>query len=153
MKVGLNLSRRQLLDVSAGVALLYAAVWIYELGNYIVLCAFGSQASLVLSGILPVGVSASVPDTSLLTFAKPAQIALSTLVMLALLSLARSTKLQFSSSVATVMISIYLASAYWELLSSLGSLSYGVHVAIFSTLAIGAQIGLSALFEKRGLSE
>jgi hypothetical protein len=143
----LPLSRRQLVDVSVGVAILYAAVWIYELGNLVALSAVGSQASLVFSGILPIGVSASVPHTNLLMFAKPAQIALSTLTMLALFSLVRSMKLQFSLNVTLTMASIYLASAYWELLSSVGTISYEAHLAIFATLAIGAQVGLSSLFK------
>jgi hypothetical protein len=143
----LDLSRRQLLDVSAGVALLYGAVWIYELGNYAALSVVGSQAALVFSGILPIGVSASVPDANLLIFAKPAQIALSTLAMLGLFLLVRRTQLRFSSNVAVTTISIYLASAYWELLSSLGSISYEAHLVIFSALAIGAQVGLSSFFK------
>jgi hypothetical protein len=149
----LNLSKRHLLDISVGVALLYIGVWIYELGNLVTLSAVGSQASLVISGILPIGVSASVPDTNLLVFAKPAQIALSTLAMLGLFSLVRSTKLQFSSSVTITVVSIYLASAYWELLSSVGAISYAAHLAIFTTLAIGAQLGLSSRFKTSGQRE
>jgi len=147
VKIDLNLSRKQLLDVSTSVALLYAAVWVYELANFASLSLLGSQASLVFSGVLPIGVSASVPNTNLLIFAKPAQIAFSTLAMLVLLSLVRSWGLRLSSSVSVTTISIYVASAYWELLSSVGSISYGAHLAIFSALAIGAQVGFSKLFK------
>ena len=149
-KIDLNLSKKQLLDLSIGAALLYLGVWIYELGNLLALSAFGSQASLVFSGILPIGVSASVSDTSLLVLAKPAQIALSTLAMFGLFSLVRSMKLQISSNVTITVISIFLASAYWELLSSVGAISYEAHLAIFTTLAIGAQVGLSSLFKTSG---
>ena len=149
-KIDLNLSKKQLLDLSIGAALLYLGVWIYELGNLLALSAFGSQASLVFSGILPIGVSASVSDTSLLVLAKPAQIALSTLAMFGLFSLVRSMKLQISSNVTITVISIFLASAYWELLSSVGAISYEAHLAIFTALAIGAQVGLSGLFKTSG---
>jgi hypothetical protein len=128
-----------------GVALLYAAVWVYELGNYVTLSAVGAQASFILSGVLPIGVSASVPDDKLLMLAKPAQIALSTLVMVGIFSLVRSKKLEFSSTIAATTISVFLASAYWELLSSLGSISYEAHLLIFAGLAIGAQV----LFSER----
>jgi hypothetical protein len=148
----LGLSKKLLLDISICAALLYVGVWIYELGNLVALSAVGSQASLMFSGILPIGVSASIPNTSLLAFAKPAQIALSTLAMLGLFSLVRSMKLQLSSSVTIAVASIYLASAYWELLSSVGSISYEAHLAIFTTLAIGTQVGLSSLFKTSGPS-
>jgi hypothetical protein len=146
----LNLSKKHLLDLSIGAALLYVAVWIYELGNLVTLSAIGSHASIAFSGILPIGVSASVPNASLLILAKPAQIALSTLVMFGLFALVRSKKLPVASSVTITVISIYLASAYWELLSSVGAISYEAHLAIFTTLAIGAQIGLSSIFKTSG---
>jgi hypothetical protein len=146
----LNLSKKRLLDLSVGAALLYVGVWIYELGNLVALSAVGSQASLAFYGVLPIGVSASISHANLLMFAKPAQIALSTLAMLGLFSLVRSMKLQLSSSVAITVVSIYLASAYWELLSSVGAISYDAHLAIFTTLAIGAQVGLSSVFKTSG---
>jgi hypothetical protein len=139
----LNLSKRQLLDVSAGALLVYLAVWIYELANLASFSMVGSQTSLVFSGVAPVGVSASAPGGNILLFVKPVQIALSTTAMLGAFYLVRSMKLQLCSSLAITTISIYLASAYWELLSSVGSLSYESHVAIFTMLAIGAQVGLS----------
>jgi len=150
VKRDLDLSKTRLLDVSIGAFLLYAAVWIYELGNLAALSSVGSQASLIFSGILPIGVSASVPDTNLLMFAKPVQIALSTLAMLGLFFIVRSMKLQISSNVTITVISIFLASAYWELLSSVGAISYEAHLAIFTALAIGAQVGLSGLFKTSG---
>ena len=143
----MNVSKKHLLDISIGAALLYVGVWIYELGNLVALSAVGSQASLVFSGILPIGVSASLPDTNLLVLAKPAQIVLSTLAMLGLFFLVRSMKLQLSSTVTITLAGIYLASAYWELLSSVGAISYEAHLAIFATLAVGAQVGLSKLFQ------
>jgi hypothetical protein len=146
VKRDLDISKTRLLDVFVGALLLYVAVWIYELGNLAVLSSVGSQASLVFSGFLPIGVSASVSDTNLLLLAKPAQIALSSLAMLGLFFLVRSMKLRISSNVAITATSIYLASAYWELLSSVGAISYEVHLAIFTILAIGAQIGLSNVF-------
>ena len=144
--MGLNLSRRRLLDISLAAALLYSAVWIYELGNYAALSIFGAQASLVFSGILPIGVSASVPDAGLLILAKPGQIALSTGAMLGVFFAVKSMKLRLASNVAVTTVSIFLASAYWELLSSVAPISYEAHLAIFAMLAIGAQTGISTLF-------
>lgn len=143
----LSFSRRQLLDVSAGAFLVYAAVWIYELANFASFSMVGSQASMVFSAVAPIGVSASVPGGNALLFVKPIQIALSTVSMLGIFYLVRSMKLRLSSSVAVTLVSIYLASAYWELLSSVGAISYEAHLAIFSVLAIGSQVGLSSLFK------
>lgn len=147
LKKDLHLSKRRLLDISVCAALLYAAVWIYELANYLSLLMVASQTSLVFSSIVPIGVSGSISGGSMLMLVKPAQIALATVAMLALFWMVRSMKLRLSSSVAMTMISVYLASAYWELLSSIGPLSYEVHLVIFSALAIGAQLGLSSRFK------
>lgn len=139
--------RRLVLDIPVAIFMLYAGVCIYELGNYIALSAVGSQASLVFSGVLPIGVSASISNSGLLVLAKPAQIGLSTLAMVGLFFLVRSKGLRASSYVGLTTISIYLASAYWELLPTLGGFSYETHLAIFSALAIGAQFGLSSRLE------
>lgn len=130
------------MGVAAGLA--YLAVWVYELANLLSLSAFGSQASVVFLGVVPIGVSATVPSTALLALAKPAQIGLASLTMLGLLFAVRSRGLNLSTKVAVTMLSIYLASGYWELLSSLGSISYEVHLVIFSALAIVAQTALSS---------
>jgi hypothetical protein len=147
VQIDLDLSKRLLIDLSVAIAMLYAAVCIYEMANYVVFSSVGSQASLVFSGVLPIGVCASVQDAGLLMFAKPAQVALSTVAMLGLFFLTRSQGFRLSSLVALTTVSIYLASSYWELLSFVGLISYEGHLAIFSLLAIGAQLGLSRFFK------
>lgn len=143
----MQVTKRLLADVSLCAFLLYAGFWVYEGLNYALLSILGSQASLILSGALPVGVSASVPDSGAFVLAKPAQVALSALAMFAVFRAVRGRGLPGASTVSLTMVSVYIASVYWELLSAVGPLSYEAHMAIFTALAIGSQLGLSTLFK------
>lgn len=140
-------SRRLLGDGALAVLLVYAGVWVYEGLNYAVLLASGVQPTMVFSGVVPVGVAGSVSGSAALAFAKPVQIALSSALMLWMFRRARAGGLVVSSTVSLATLSIYLASAYWELLPSLGYLSYETHMVVFTLLAIGAQLGLSTIFK------
>jgi hypothetical protein len=134
---------RRAADVCLAAALVYLAVWIYELSNLAVLSAVSAQASMAVIGILPVGVSGVNPDTQLLAVAKPLQVILCGAVMFGLLYLIRSRGLPISTTLASATLSIYLASSYWEMLSLVGPSSYMVHVGGFTALALGTQLWLS----------
>jgi hypothetical protein len=134
---------RKVVDACIGAAMVYLAVWIYELSNLVVLSAVGTQASMAFVGILPVGVSAVNPDTQLLALAKPLQVLLCAAVMFGLLYSIRSKGLPISTMLASATLSVYLASSYWEMLSLVGSSSYLVHVGGFTVLALAVQVGLS----------
>jgi len=134
---------RRAADVGIAAALVYLAVWIYELSNLAVLSAVGSQASMAFLGILPVGVSAVNPDAQLLTIAKPLQVLLCGGVMFGLLQSVRSGGLPVSAMMASATLSVYLASSYWEMLSLMGSSSYLLHVAGFTALALATQAALA----------
>ena len=134
---------RRAADVGIAGALVYFAVWIYELSNLVVLSAVGTQASMAFVGILPVGVSAVNPDAQLLAMAKPIQVLLCGAVMFGLLYSVRSRGLPVSAMMASATLSIYLASSYWEVLSLMGSSSYIFHVAGFTALALATQAALS----------
>jgi hypothetical protein len=134
---------RRAADVCMAAALVYLAVWIYELSNLAVLSAVGSQASMAFVGILPVGVSALNPDAQLLAVAKPVQVLLCGAVMFGLLYAIRSKGLPISTTLASATLSIYLASSYWEMLSLVGSSSYLAHVSGFTVLALATQAWLS----------
>lgn len=137
-----------LLDAVVGLVLVYAGVCIYEGANLVALAALGAQPTLITQGILPVGVSASVSQSSHLVLAKPLQIALSAAAMLAVFRATRSVG-QFSRTLALTTLSIYLASAYWELFSSVGPASYEAHLAIFVVIAVATQFGLTGLLDRR----
>src|SRR5205807_4893597 len=104
--------------------MVYFAIWIYQLGNFIVLCSVATHASISFAGILPVGVSAVTSGQQLLPFAKPLQIVFSSGIMYVLLRALRSKSLPISTTLATATLSIYLASSYWEVLSFVGPISY-----------------------------
>jgi len=134
---------RRLVDVCVGAAVLYLAVWIYEISNLVVLSAVGTQASMAFIGILPVGVSAVNPDSQMLAVAKPLQVLMCGAIMLGLLYSIRSKGLPISTMLASATLSIYLASSYWEMLSLVGSSSYLIHLSGFTFLALATQMGLS----------
>jgi hypothetical protein len=134
---------RRAADACVAAALVYFAVWIYELSNLAVLSAVGSQASLAFVGILPVGVSAVNPDAQLLAVAKPIQVLICGGAMFGLLYAIRSRGLPVSAMLASATLSVYLASSYWEMLSLVGSTSYLVHLSGFAVLALATQAWLS----------
>ena len=127
--------------------MVYFAVWIYELGNYVVLSTVATQASISFLGILPIGVSAVTSDQQLLPFAKPLQVLICSSIMFLMLRAVRSKSLPISTMLATATLSIYLASSYWEVLSLVGPISYEVHMTIFTSLALATQLGLSRFFK------
>jgi hypothetical protein len=138
---------RRILDICIGSAMVYIAIWIYEFGNFIVLSSVATQASIAFVGIVPVGVSAVTSDHQLLPFAKPLQVLICSAIMFMMLQAVRSKSLPISTTMATATLSIYIASSYWEVLSLVGSISYEVHMGIFTTLALATQFGLSRFFK------
>jgi len=127
--------------------MVYVAVWIYELGNFIVLSTVATQASIAFVGILPIGVSAVTSNQQLLPFAKPLQVLICSAIMFLMLRAVRSKSLPISTTLATATLSIYLASSYWEVLSLVGPIPYEVHMGIFTSLALATQLGLSRFFK------
>jgi hypothetical protein len=134
---------RKILDICIGASMVYLAIWIYELGNFIVLSTVATQASIAFVGILPVGVTAVASDQQVLPFAKPLQVLICSGVMFMMLRTVRSKSLPISTTLATATLSIYLASSYWEVLSLVGPISYDLHMGIFTSLALATQLGLS----------
>jgi hypothetical protein len=134
---------RRVVDACIGAAIVYFAVWIYEICNLVVLSAVGSQVTMGFLGIFPVGVSAVNPDPRLLAIAKPLQVVLCGATMFGMLYLVRSKGLPTSTMLASATLSIYLASSYWEVLSMVGSSSYLMHLGGFTVLAMATQVALS----------
>ncbi len=139
-------SRNNAINVVAAAAILYFASWIYELANLGVLYCFSGDASLVLAGPIPVGVTAVSDGAQSFPLAKPLQILISSAAMFALYGGVRTLRIPAAQTVALTMLSIFLASGYWEMLSLVGWFPYPVHVAIFTGLALGAKMGLSRIF-------
>jgi hypothetical protein len=138
---------RRVIDICIGAALVYLAVWIYEICNLVVLSAVGTHASMAFVGILPVGVSAVNPNSQLLAIAKPLQVVICGAAMFGMLYSVRSKGLHISTMVASATFSVYLASSYWEMLSLVGSSSYLIHVSGFTVLALATQMGISRVLK------
>jgi len=139
----MGIGARNLLDAATGACLLYVAVCVYELGNYVALSLLGSQVSLSTWWIIPLGVSATVQASPLLPVAKALQVAITLAFSLGVFHLARSRPFPLTRTMALATASIYLASSYWEMLSLVGQLSYEVHLVVFTALAIATQQGLA----------
>ena len=134
--------RRAVVDASLALGLLYLAVWIYEVGNFLAFYVSGFNPSLTTAGVLPVGVSAMVSGTSQLALVKPLQVLFSASMAAAVYWFLRGRGMVFSQMAAVSMVGIFLASFYWEALSVASFIPIGVHVAIFTSLALGLQYGL-----------
>ncbi len=138
------LSRHALVDVVLSVVSLYGSFWIYELGNYTSLALSGSSASLTIMGVLPVGtVAFSTSNYWMPTLlAKAFQIALTAALMLLVARMARSMDLVLLEGAAICVLSIFVASAYWESLTLVSKLSLGAHELLFVAVSVALQVGL-----------
>ena len=136
-----GVSRRNVLDLGATVALLYVSVWVYELGNYVAMAATGFDVSLLIFGVMPVGVVGVLSGPDGLGMTKPLQVALTASLMSVLYLRLRGSKLPLTTLTSLATIGVYSASMYWELLSALNSIPIIVHEGLFtaiSFLIIGA---------------
>ena len=134
---------RKIIDICIGLAMVYFAIWLYELSNFLVLSSVATQASISIVGILPIGVSAVAANGQLLLLAKPLQVLICAGIMYLMMRAIRSKSLPISTTLASATLSIYLASSYWEVLSLVGPTSYLIHLGIFTSLALATQMGLS----------
>jgi hypothetical protein len=119
-----------IVDLAASTAVLFGAVWIYEISNWISLGLQGYPASISIAGALPLGVvSVSPVGPSPLT--KGLQVAIAVgLLLPALIGFARARLLVAEAFVLSTA-GVYLASFYWEMLSVLTVLPIAVHTGIF----------------------
>jgi hypothetical protein len=114
--------------VSATIPLL--GVWLYEISNFTVLAAQGYSVTISMSGWIPIGVAgASTGVLSPLT--KIFQIAISVGLLIPLWTFFSKTRLIVAETLVITTASIYLASAYWEMLSTLASVPLPVHTGMF----------------------
>jgi hypothetical protein len=114
--------------VSASVPFL--AVWLYEVSNLIVLAGQGYGVSLSMAGWLPLGVAGvSSGGISLLT--KGLQIIVAVGLILPLGFVFSRSRLLVAETFVVSTVGIYLASAYWELLSILTVVPVALHTGLF----------------------
>jgi len=108
----------------------FLAVWLYEGCNAAVLVMQGCSVSLSMAGWLPAGVS-GVSSATLSPLTKILQMALSTGLLLPLWAFLSRKRFVVAEAAVISTLAIYLASGYWEMLSTLPGVSLGLHTAIF----------------------
>lgn len=129
---------REALDFALAGCVLYLSVWLYEAGNYLALSLSGAQATLVMNGILPVGVVA-VGGSALPGMAKLLQVAVAMGVLVPAYAVLRRSFSVTLLALITVMVT-FLTSFYWEFLSLVGPLPLALHEAFFTLLSVGALV-------------
>lgn len=129
---------RGVVDVCLSLLLFYLGVWLYELGNFMALALSGMTPSLNFAGALPLGVSAVFPGMSQLVFVKPLQVLLSSIAALSILYVVKGKGLLISQLTTLTLLSLYLASFYWEFLSLVGPLPLALHEVFYILLSMGA---------------
>jgi hypothetical protein len=122
--------RRFALDLAAAAAVPFLSVWLYEISNLIILAAEGCTVSITVAGLLPIGV-AGVSVGVISPATKILQVAVSLGLILPAAAIFTRTRLFFARASVVLSASVYVASAYWELLSSLSVLSMAAHTEIF----------------------
>jgi hypothetical protein len=122
--------RRFALDLTVATAVPFLSVWLYEISNLIVLAAEGCTVSITVAGLLPVGV-AGVSVGVISPATKILQVAVSLGLILPSAVVFTRKRLFLSRASVALSASVFLASAYWELLSSLSVLSMVAHTDIF----------------------
>jgi hypothetical protein len=122
--------RQVAFDFILSASVPFLALWIYEISNFAVLAAQGSSVSLSMNGLLPLGV-AGVSSVGLSPLTKILQVALAIAFILPLGAAFSKQRLFISMASVLSSVGIYLASAYWEMLSLLSTIPMSVHVGVF----------------------
>jgi hypothetical protein len=138
------ISRHTVVDLSLSVVVLYASFWIYEFGNYVSLMLTSANVSLATWGVLPVGTVALFTGHSMMPtwLAKVLQVILSASLMLLIARRARASRFELLEGATICILSIFLASVYWESLTEVSVLSYGAHELLYVAAAVALQVGL-----------
>jgi len=109
---------------------LLLAIWAYEISNLIVLAVQGVSVSLAMAGWIPIGVG-GVSQGGVSPLTKVLQIALATGLLVPAWALFSKARLVVAETFVLSTLAIYLASAYWEMLSLLTILPMAVHESLF----------------------
>lgn len=131
---------QRILDCALAACVLYFSVWLYEVGNYLVLHLSGAHATIVLNGIFPAGVVA-VGGGPLPGTAKLFQVVFAMGVLVpAYVLLRRGHSVSLIALLSVIVM--YLTSFYWEFLSLVGPIPLVLHAMVYALLSLGALVAL-----------
>jgi hypothetical protein len=135
-----------LIDVVTSIIAFYLSVWVYEIGNWIALTVSGARAAILMVGILPGGVVGLPTEGAAFGGAKLLQIAICVGVAVLALMLVRMGDFPLTRVTIISVTGMYLASAYWELLSLTSSVPILLHESLYVGLSVAtAAVLLTAL--------
>lgn len=118
------------MDLAVSAAVPFLAIWLYEGANWIAAAGQGDSVSFTISGLLPLGVAAvSTGGISPLTKVLQVVIAVSLLVPFAVIF--GRMKFLVSRSLIVSTGGVFVASSYWEMLSTGSPTSATLHTIIF----------------------
>jgi phosphoglycerol transferase MdoB-like AlkP superfamily enzyme len=131
-----------LLDPILAGIVLYGSVWLYELGNSIVLLLAGGRVSFSVDGVLPVGTVAVINAVATSPYLKLAQVLICGSVIITMLSAVKGKRLLLTTVALITVLSAYFTSFQWELLSQLtyGSEASWSMMFLFLTALIGTLV-------------
>jgi len=131
---------KHVVDLAFAVVLLYVSYWVYELSNFIAYSLAGLSPTISVAGLLPAGISAVVGQGTLLV--KILQVLIACTVPIAVLLAARVARLPAVAVASITILSIFIASFYWEFLSSASSASLDLHTIAFAAVAALSQYSI-----------
>ena len=131
---------KHVVDIAFAVVLLYISYWVYELSNYIAYSLAGLSPTISIAGFLPPGVAAVVGQGTLLV--KIVQVLIACTVPIAVLLVARVARLPAVALASITILSIFIASFYWEFLSSGSSAPLDLHTIAFAAVAAISQYSI-----------
>src|SRR3989442_11017390 len=125
---------KHVIDLGLAVVLLYVSFWDYELSNLLAYSLAGLSPTISIAGFFPAGISAVVGQGTLLV--KIFQVLIACTVPIAVLLAARVARLPAVAVASITILSIFIASFYWEFLSSASSASLDLHTIAFAAVAV-----------------
>ncbi|MGD0477315.1 MAG: hypothetical protein ABSB29_04000 [Nitrososphaerales archaeon] len=124
------------MDLVASAVALYLSVWVYEIGNWVSLTISGAKATILMAGALPEGVVGLSTNGTGFGSAKLLQVILCSALAFSVLLLLRKRKLPLTRITIISIMSLYIASIYWEILSLTTFAPILPHEAIYVCLSV-----------------
>lgn len=125
-----------LMDLVASAVSLYLSVWVYEIGNWVSLTTSGAKATVLIAGALPEGAVGLSTDGMDFGSAKLLQVILCSALAFSALLLLRRCKLPLTKVTIICIVSLYVTSIYWEILSLTTFVPILLHEAIYVCLSV-----------------
>lgn len=121
---------------------LYLFMWLYEIGNWLSLSVTGVHATILSSGVIPVGAMGGSPEGTGFSIAKLLQVGICVGATLIACRAVSRKGLRFTSVTLTGVTGMYIASMYWEMFSLTSFVPMVLHEATYVVLSVALTFGL-----------